>query len=296
MKYLQILIPQHSTAEKWRIREKKKSLAALKWFSYSRQRPFCYYSRWLNVYKENNEKRYRVDKNRTYVAINVSFVKSIIGWQVFLKIPYAYRIVAGTSDETTRWHSISRVSSSRIHFDAPYAGRVIKKRVRLSNSPNVSNVPDVYTVIVVNARELVVTLVECESYSVRVSRVCWMLWHVTEEINKKGINKINSRGNIILCSSCIIYSKCSVQRYKLHSLVSLKWIENSLTNQQSKNHLQIFASTTNSFIVFFSLSNSSNEFFSILYRSFFFSWIRMKTDVEEKTIGELLTSIWWNEK
>ena len=121
---------------------------------------------------------------RTYVAIDIAFVKCIVGRQVLLKIPNSNRIVTRASDKTIRRHSIDRVLSGWIHFNAPYAGRMIQEGMRFSNSSYVLNVPNVDTVVVVYAGEFVIALVESQSYGIRIPCVRWMLRHVTENANE----------------------------------------------------------------------------------------------------------------
>ena len=116
----------------------------------------------------------------TYVAIYISFVQCFVCGKFFLHVPDANRVVTRACDKTIGWHGTDRFGSCGIHFHAPDAGRVIEKRMRFSHPPNISDIPNVETVIVVDAGQLVVLFVKRQSYRVRVPRVWWMLRHVTK--------------------------------------------------------------------------------------------------------------------
>lgn len=126
--------------------------------------------RQLRIYVEDLEQ---------LVAVDVSLVEGVVRRDVLLEIPHADRVVAGAGDEAAGRHAAHRVRPRWVHVHAPDARRVIEERVRLAHPPDVSHVPHVDAVIVVNAGELVVSLVERQRDRVRVPRVRWMLGHVT---------------------------------------------------------------------------------------------------------------------
>lgn len=61
----------------------------------------------------------------TDVAVNVSFVQGIVRRDILFQIPDSYRVIAGAGDETPGRHRAYRVWTSRIHLNAPDAGRMI---------------------------------------------------------------------------------------------------------------------------------------------------------------------------
>jgi len=121
----------------------------------------------------------------TDVAVDVSFVQGVVRRNVLVQIPDSYRVVAGTSDETPGWHPADGVWTSRIHLDAPDAGRVVEKGMRLADSSDIPHIPNVDAVVVVDAGQLVVSLVERQGDRVRILGVWWMPGHVTAKTRKK---------------------------------------------------------------------------------------------------------------
>lgn len=116
----------------------------------------------------------------TYVAIYISFVQCVVCGKFFLHVPDANCIVTRACDKTIGWHGTDRFGSCGIHFHAPDASRMIEKRMGFSDPPNISDIPNVETMIVVDASKLVVFLVKRQGYRVWVPRIWRMLGHVTE--------------------------------------------------------------------------------------------------------------------
>ena len=82
-----------------------------------------------------------------------------------------------SGQQRAKWTTTSQVDNNKpsgrertqTHLGAPDAGTVVQEGPRLADLVDVSHVPDIETVVVVDTRQLVIVFVQTHSHSVRVA-------------------------------------------------------------------------------------------------------------------------------